>query len=171
MPDTSKTRRGAGFGDAGAKGCWEGCGGVERGGRMSRPDPRSGSLHRAGFPLPSRACRQLRWGGDRHVSPDRLAIALPGTHPSVCPATLTASSWRAPLAPSWMSPNGPGRGQKGGSPKGRGGQAFSLCQDFGLGVPRKGVGLEVGFPATSQERALHHVGTQRAAPTVATLVH
>lgn len=81
-----------------------------------------------------------------------IATAIPST-PSVCPMTPTGSWWRTPLSSSWIPPKVPGMVQKGSSTKrSRGSQLFSLCQEFGLGTPRKGGVLEVGLTAASQKR-------------------
>lgn len=58
-----------GFGDAGTKGCREGSGSAGRGGSTSRPDPQSGSVHRAGFLLSSKWCQELGWGEGQSCLP------------------------------------------------------------------------------------------------------
>lgn len=56
-------------------------------------------------------------------------------------------------------------------PRGSEGQAFSLVREFGLGLPRKGGGLQVGRTAASQERQHHQAGPQQVATVTAIIVH
>lgn len=122
-----------------------------------------------GSSFPPSGVRSLDGGRGRAVS--RWTSHSPARNPSVCLTTLMGSSWGGGCftGPFLDVTKGTGERPERRLPQRKWGQPFSLCQGFGLGAPRKGVGLEVGLTAASQDR--ENYTTQQGTTVIAILVH
>lgn len=114
------------------------------------------------------------WMEGMNMSPDGWTSHGHATPLSICPPAPSGihGGLHCPLPGSHRSTRD--RAERRFCPslaRGSNGQAFSLGQEFELGIPRKGGGLEVGFTAASQEREQHKAGTQQVATVTAITVH
>ena len=115
-----------------------------------------------------------RGAGSLHGRHEHVSFWMDQTWPCHAPQHLPSHPlgdlWTSPLSPSWIPQKYPERAEK-RFPRGSKGQVFSLGQEFGLGLPRKGGGLQVGCTAASQEREHHQAGPQQVATVTAIIVH
>lgn len=139
-----------------------------RGGGMSCTDSWSFQCAEPHSSFPSRGARSLH-GPHEYVSfwVDSRGHATPL---SICPPTPSGIHGRLHRLLPGSHRSTQERAEK-RFPRGSKGQAFPLGREFGLGLPRKGGGLQVGCTAPSQEREQHQAGPQRVATVTAIIVH